>query len=132
MTIAPVRKAARLAAISPQFLVDDLDAAVSCYRDRLGFQLDFIYGAFYASVSRDGLAIHLKCAPKTAGDRAHRRDHEHLDAYVAVTGVEELHEVLRSRGACITRPLAETPWAHRDFYVEDADGYILCFSEATG
>ena len=112
-----------------QFLVDDLDAAVAYYRDRLGFAVDFTYEALYASVSRDGLPIHLKCAPKTVSDRAHRKEHEHLDAYVAVTGVEALYEELQSRGARITKPLAERPWACKDFYVEDTDGYILCFSE---
>jgi hypothetical protein len=24
----------------------------------------------------------------------------------------------------------ERPWGRREFYVEDPDGYILCFSEA--
>jgi uncharacterized glyoxalase superfamily protein PhnB len=38
---------------------------------------------------------------------------------------------LRSRGALITKPLEERPWSARDFYVEDLDGYILCFSEPT-
>jgi hypothetical protein len=27
------------------------------------------------------------------------------------------------------RPLERRPWGTRDFYVEDPDGYILCFSE---
>jgi hypothetical protein len=26
--------------------------------------------------------------------------------------------------------VGERPWGTRDFYVEDPDGYILCFSEA--
>jgi uncharacterized glyoxalase superfamily protein PhnB len=82
-------------------------------------------------VSRNGFAIHLKCAPKTVADRAHRKQHEHLDAYIAVAGVAILHDELRSRGALITKPLEERPWSCKDFYVEDPDGYILCFSEAT-
>jgi uncharacterized glyoxalase superfamily protein PhnB len=129
MTMAAVRDGARLSAIAPQFLVDDLDAAVGYYRDRLGFTLDFIYESFYASVSRDGLPIHLKCAPKTVSDRAHRKENEHLDAHVAVVGVEALCEELTARGARITDPLAERPWACTEFSVEDTDGYILCFSE---
>ena len=129
MTIATIRSATRLTAIAPQFLVDDLDAAITYYRDKLGFQQDFVYETFYASVSRDGFPIHLKHAAKTVSDRAHRKQHEHLDAYVAVTGVEALYEDLRSRGARITKPLEERPWACKDFYVEDVDGYILCFSE---
>jgi uncharacterized glyoxalase superfamily protein PhnB len=121
---------ARLTGIAPQFLVDDLDAAMAYYRDKLGFDVDFRYQSFYAGVSRNGFAIHLKCAPKTVTDRAHRRQNEHLDAYISVTGVATLYEELRSRGALVTRPLEERPWSCKDFYVEDADGYILCFSEA--
>jgi catechol 2,3-dioxygenase-like lactoylglutathione lyase family enzyme len=121
--------ATKLTGIAPQFLVDDLDTAIGYYRDRLGFNLDFCHQSFYASVSRDGFAIHLKCAPKTIADRFHRKQHEHLDAYIGVVGATSLHDELRSRGALITKPLGERPWSCRDFYVEDLDGYILCFSE---
>ena len=120
-----------LTGIAPQFLVDDLQTAIAYYRDRLGFGVDFSYDSFYAAVSRDGIAIHLKCAPKTLGDRAHRKRNEHLDAYIGVTGVATLHDELRSRGALITKSLGTRPWSCIDFYVEDPDGYILCFSEPT-
>jgi catechol 2,3-dioxygenase-like lactoylglutathione lyase family enzyme len=129
MSTDTVRGTARLTGIAPQFLVDDLEAAIAYYRDKLGFVLDFNYDSFYAGVSRDGLAIHLKEAPKLAGDRAHRRENEHLDAYVAVVDVRALHQELQARGARIVKPLEERPWACVDFYVEDADGYVLCFSE---
>ena len=118
-----------LTGIAPQLLVDDLEAAIAYYRDKLGFEVDFCYDSFYAGVSRDGIAIHLKCAPKTPGDRAHRKQHEHLDAYISVTRVGQLHDELRSRGARITKALGERPWSCIDFYVEDPDGYVLCFSE---
>jgi catechol 2,3-dioxygenase-like lactoylglutathione lyase family enzyme len=131
VTTETVSSTAALTGIAPQFLVDDLNAAIEYYREKLGFDVDFCYESFYASVSRNGFAIHLKCAPKTVGDRAHRKQHEHLDAYIAVTGVAILHDELRSRGALITKRLEERPWSCKDFYVEDPDGYILCFSEAT-
>ncbi len=121
----------RLLGLAPQFLVDDLDQAIAYYRDKLGFQLDFSYESFYASVSRDGFAIHLKCAPKLAADRVHKKQHEHLDAYISVSGIRDLFAELNSRGARILKPLEERPWACLDFYVEDRDGYILCFSEPT-
>ena len=119
-----------LTGVAPQFLVDDLRAAIAYYRDALGFTLDFCYESFYAGVSRDGVAIHLKHAPKTVADRAHRKQNEHLDACIAVVGASALQDELRSRGAHITKPLTERPWGQRDFYVEDPDGYILSFSEA--
>jgi len=118
-----------LIGIAPQFLVDDLERSIEYYCRCLGFALDFIYEGFYASVSRDGCAIHLKCAPKTEVDRVHRKQHEHLDAYIDVANATALHDELTGRGALITSPLEERPWSCRDFYVEDPDGYILCFSE---
>jgi uncharacterized glyoxalase superfamily protein PhnB len=129
MVTQTASRATKLTGIAPQFLVDDLHAAIEYYRTKLGFELDFCYESFYASVSRDGFAIHLKCAPKTVADRAHRKQHEHLDAYIGVLGAAALHDELQSRGAIITKPLGDRPWSCRDFYVEDHDGYILCFSE---
>lgn len=118
-----------LQGIAPQFLVDNLNKAVAYYCDKLGFALDFNYESFYASVSRDGFSIHLKCAAKTISDRAHRKQNEHLDVHINVMGLATLYEELQARGAIITRPLEERSWSCRDFYVEDIDGYILCFSE---
>ena len=129
MNTASLKTAAELTSLAPQFLVDDLSEAIAYYRDRLGFDSDFVYESFYASVSRDGFSIHLKCAPKTIADRIHRKQNEHLDAYVGVRGIEALFDELKSKGAKITRSLEERPWGQKDFYVEDADGYILCFSE---
>ena len=131
MSQVAIRGATQITGIAPQFLVDDLDRAIAYYRDRLGFELDFKYESFYAAVSRDGFAIHLKEAPKLAADRAHRKQHEHLDAYIAVSGIQGLFSELQRRGADVIKPLEERPWACVDFYVEDPDGYILCFSEQT-
>lgn len=122
---------ARLNSLSPQFLVDDLMRAISYYRQCLGFELDFQYQDFYASVSRDGCSIHLKRAPKIEAERTHRRQNEHLDVYVEVTDAAALHDELAGRGASITKALADRPWSCRDFYVADPDGYIICFSERT-
>jgi len=114
----------------PQFLVSNLGDAIAFYEERLGFTTDFVYDGFYASVSRDGAPIHLKCAPKLEAERAHRRAGEHLDAFLDVSEIRALHDELVGRGAPITKPLEERPWGTRDFHVEDPDGYILCFSEA--
>lgn len=131
MEVATPSSIRHLIGISPQFLVDDLGRSIEYYCQHLGFELDFCYESFYASVSRDGCSIHLKCAPKTEADRAHRKQQEHLDAYIAVNSAAALHGELTKRGAIITKPLEDRPWSCRDFYVEDPDGYILCFSEQT-
>src|SRR5215813_2830006 len=129
MSTAAIDRTTHLTGIAPQFLVDDLDRAIAYYCDKLGFELDFKYQSFYAAVMRDGFAIHLKDAPKLAADREHRKQNEHLDAYISVSGIRDLFSELEMRGAHVIRPLEQRPWACLDFYVADPDGYILCFSE---
>src|SRR5262245_41884561 len=131
MTASATAPAARIVGIAPQFLVGDLQFAIAHYRDRLGFVLDFCYEDFYASVSRDGFAIHLKHGTPSTYGRVRRRAEEHLDAYVRVTGVATLYEEMRARDATISRGLDARPWNCLDFYVEDPDGHVLCFSEPT-
>ena len=116
---------------APQLLVNDLAASLAFYEQRLGFHRDFVHEDFYASVSRDGAVLHLKSASKLATERAHRKAEEHLDAYLTVSGIDELHAELVGRGAPITKALGARPWGTVDFYVEDPDGYVLCFAEGT-
>ena|SRR5690348_3846103 len=129
MATVAVRGKTQITGIAPQFLVDDLERAIAYYCEKLGFELEFVYQSFYAAVSRDGFSIHLKHATKLAADRAHRKQNEHLDAYISVSGIGALFSELEKRGACVVRQLEEQAWACSDFYVEDPDGYILCFSE---
>jgi hypothetical protein len=51
------------------------------------------------------LRSHLKQAAKLAADRAHRKQHEHLDAFIAVSGVRDLFSELQMRGAEVIKPL---------------------------
>jgi catechol 2,3-dioxygenase-like lactoylglutathione lyase family enzyme len=117
----------RLTSLAPQFLVDDLGRAIAYYRDALGFAFGEPWGGFYAIGRRDGLELHLKEAQKNAAERKHRRDNEHLDASAGVDGIEAFYEQCVAHGATILKPLAMTDWGTKDFYVEDPDGYIICF-----
>lgn len=118
-----------ISSAAPQLLVDDLPRALAFYEQRLGFSRDFVHEDFYASVSRDGAVLHLKCAPKLAAERAHRKAGEHLDAYLTVRGIDALHAEIVGRGAPIAKALEARPWGTVDFYVEDPDGHVLCFAE---
>jgi len=129
MSTVAVRIETQLTGIAPQVLVDHLDRAIAYYGEKLGFELDFVYESFYAAVSRDGFAIHLKHGPKFTSEMEYRKDEEHLDAYISVSGIGSLFAELQNRRAHVTKPPEERPWACIDFYVEDPDGHILCFSE---
>jgi len=119
----------RITSFAPQLLVDDLDQAINFYSDVLGFSFGPAWRGFYAIGERDGFQIHLKCAPKTVEDRANRRQHEHLDVYASVAGVDALYDACKAKGATILKPLERTPWGTKDFYLEDPERYIIAFGE---
>src|SRR5215813_8938531 len=109
MNSPSLKAVTEITCLAPQFLVDDLPEAVAYYRDQLGFVTDFVYESFYASVSRDGFSIHLKCAPKTVADRAYRKQNEHLDVYVGVHGIDALYDELKTKEVNIIRALEDRP-----------------------
>ncbi|HET7550482.1 MAG TPA: VOC family protein [Gemmatimonadaceae bacterium] len=116
----------RVTSFAPQFLVDDLERSIAYYQ-KLGFAFGEPWDGFYAIGELDGLELHLKEAPKHEAARQHRRENEHLDAAAGVDGIEEFYAQCMVNGAKIIRPLAATAWGTKDFYIEDPDGYIVCF-----
>jgi uncharacterized glyoxalase superfamily protein PhnB len=120
----------RITSFAPQMLVDDLDRAIKFYSDVLGFSFGPTWGGFYAIGEREGFQVHLKCAPKTVADRTNRRQHEHLDVYASVIGVDALYDSCKAKSATILKPLERRPWGTKDFYLEDPEGYIIAFGES--
>ena len=116
----------RVTSLAPQFLVDDLARSIAYY-EKLGFTFGEPWDGFYVIGQVDGLELHLKEAPKNSGERRLRRENEHLDAAAGVDGIEEFYARCAAKGATIIKPLTATPWGTKDFYVEDPDGYIVCF-----
>lgn len=123
--IAP-EKQPRVTSFAPQFLVDDLARSIAYYQ-KLGFAFGEPWNGFYAIGQLDGLELHLKEAPKCGPERQHRREHEHLDAAAGVDGIEAFYARCMANGAQIIKPLTATAWGTKDFYIEDPDGYIVCF-----
>ena len=124
--MTPVATKPRVTSLAPQLLVDDLHRAIAYYR-KLGFEFGPPWGGFYAIGELDGLELHLKEAPKSPVERRHRRDHQHLDAAAGVDGIEAFYAQCLASGVHILKPLADTPWGTKDFYVEDPDGYVIAF-----
>jgi catechol 2,3-dioxygenase-like lactoylglutathione lyase family enzyme len=120
------RMKARVTSFAPQFLVDDLERAIAFYR-KIGFSFDEPWGGFYAIGHLDGLEVHLKEAPKNQAERRWRRDNEHLDASAGVDGIEAFYEQCIANDVTIIKPLADTDWGTKDFYIEDPDGHIISF-----
>ena len=116
----------RVTSLAPQFLVADLARSITFY-EKLGFTFGEPWDGFYAIGHLDGLELHLKEAPRNDEERRHRRANEHLDAAAGVDGIEAFYAQCKANGVTIMKPLTETPWGTKDFYVEDPDGNVLCF-----
>ena len=114
--------AARIRSFAPQLLVDDLERAIKFYSEVLGFSFGPTWREFYAIGERDGFEVHLKCAPKAVEDRVNRRQHQHLDIYASVIGVDALYAACKAKGATILKHLDRTAWRTKDFYLKTRKG----------
>ena len=122
-----------LTSVAAQLFVADINASCEFFTTKLGFAVDFTYGAppFYAQVSRDNarLALRRIAEPVFAGDI---REREHLlSATVTVATEDEIKQLFVSYVAKEVRfhqPLKEEPWGARTFIVRDPDGNLILFA----
>jgi catechol 2,3-dioxygenase-like lactoylglutathione lyase family enzyme len=115
-----------LSYIAPIFRVADLAKSIAFYRDQLGFEVEFNYDNFYASVWRDGSRLHLQRAPATPRDQAAFDREERIDVCVGVTDAAALSAAFAAKGVEFSTALRTMPYG-TEFYVRDPDGYILGF-----
>src|SRR5688500_8965991 len=99
----------RLQYVAPVLRVADLGRSLMYYRDRLGLDLEFNYGGFYASVIRDGCRVHLKCSAPLERDQKAFEAAEHLDACFGVEDAEALANAFASSGAVLSVKLRSMP-----------------------
>jgi catechol 2,3-dioxygenase-like lactoylglutathione lyase family enzyme len=122
---------ATIGAISPSFIVTDVDRTIAFYRDKLGFETTFRapeQGAFFAIVRRDGAQIFIKSeAGITPQPNSKRHPHLRLDAFVYVEEPDALAAEFAGSGAEFSSELKDTHDGLRGFEVTDPDGYVLFF-----
>src|SRR4030095_7476170 len=114
-----------LASIRPSFIVKDLQASISYYVERLGFQLDFQgpdEGSFWAGVSRDGIGIMLKAVASDVPPIPNHTRHEWgpSDADIYSMDPDALFDEFRTRGASFVTKLSFIEEGLWGFAVTDA------------
>jgi catechol 2,3-dioxygenase-like lactoylglutathione lyase family enzyme len=108
--------------ITPIFSVSDVAAALSFYRDRLGFEIGWTWGdpPTHANVCRGRIDITLTAKSEAAGSG---------HAYITVRDVDAYFAELRGRNvAC--GDLADQTYGMRDFSVVDPSGNRIVFGQA--
>ena len=123
-----------ISGIAPFFIVKDVPAALSFYRDRLGFDITFQGPSdddiFFGIVQRGAAMIMLKDVgvdPVPNYTRDIKKGIARWDAYLHVPDPDALAAEFLSRNVEFAEPLNDTSDGLRGFELKDADGYVLFF-----
>jgi catechol 2,3-dioxygenase-like lactoylglutathione lyase family enzyme len=122
---------AKLGAISPCFIVSNVDRSIAFYCGKFGFENRFQQpnpDPFFAIVGRDVAQLFIK----SEGDvlpvpNSRRHPHLRLDAFVYVEDPDALAAEFADRGVEFSAPLKDTHDGLRGFEIRDPDGYVLFF-----
>lgn len=122
-----------LNSIAAQLFVAGIEASASFYKDKLGFQVDFIYGdpPFYGQVSRDSAHLALKQVdePVFIGDV--RSQERYLSAAITVATTDEIKQLyldFQSAEVPFAQPLQRQSWGAINFIIQDPDGNLILFA----
>jgi catechol 2,3-dioxygenase-like lactoylglutathione lyase family enzyme len=118
-------------AISPFFIVSNVDQTIAFYRDKLGFETRFREpdrNPFFAIIGRDGAQILVK-SDKDASPCPNSKCHPSMrwDAFVYAPDPDALAAEFANNGAAFSIPLKDTDDGLRGFEICDPDGYVLFF-----
>jgi len=123
-----------ISGIAPFFIVKNVPAALSFYRDRLGFEITFqgpdSDDIFFGIVERGAAMIMLKdvgVEPLPNYKRDVKKGWARWDAYLHVPDPDALAAEFSSRHVEFSRPLKDDDDGLRGFELKDADGYVLFF-----
>jgi catechol 2,3-dioxygenase-like lactoylglutathione lyase family enzyme len=118
-------------AISPCFIVSNVDRTIAFYCDKLGFENRFQQpdpDPFFAIVGRDTAQLFIKAEKDVPPQPNHTRHvFMRLDAFVYVEDPDALAAELSGRGVNFSAPLKDTNDGLRGFEIRDPDGYVLFF-----
>jgi catechol 2,3-dioxygenase-like lactoylglutathione lyase family enzyme len=127
---------AAISGISPFFIVADVPAALSFYRDMLGFEITFRgptpENEFFGIVRRGGAMIMFKALDVEPLPNYNREPAFSWDAYLEVPDPDALAAEFASRGVRFSVPLSDTDDGLRGFEIKDLDGYGLFFGRLRG
>jgi uncharacterized glyoxalase superfamily protein PhnB len=115
--------------IIPILLVRDVTACATFFKEKLGFETDFLHGSppFYGSVSRDGVCLHLRFVHRPFFAQAAAQEKSLIVASIEVSNVQGLFEEFKKRGVEFAQRLKKQAWGGTDFQVRDPDGNVISF-----
>jgi uncharacterized glyoxalase superfamily protein PhnB len=118
-----------LKSIVPILFVRDVSVSAAFFKEKLGFEIDFLHGAkpFYGSVSRDGVRLHLRFVHQPNFVELAAREVSLVLATVEVSDVQGLFEDFKQAGVEFGQTPTRQTWGGTDFHVRDPDGNVISF-----
>jgi len=118
-----------LKSVAPILFVQDVPASAAYFNEKLGFEIDFLYGEppFYGAVSRGEICLHLRCVRQPNFAELAAREVSLILATIEVSDLSSLFEEFKRRGAEFAQEPTEQPWGGTDFQVRDPDGNVISF-----
>ncbi|GLK57429.1 putative glyoxalase superfamily protein PhnB [Methylopila capsulata] len=115
--------------VIPILFVRDVPLAAGYFKDKLGFEVDFLHGEppFYGSVSRGRACFHFRCVKRPNFVELAAREPSLILATVEVDDVHGLFREFEAHGADIRQQPTRQPWGGTDFHVRDPDGNVISF-----
>jgi catechol 2,3-dioxygenase-like lactoylglutathione lyase family enzyme len=118
-------------AISPVFIVSNVDQTIAFYCGKLGFETRFREPErepFFAIIGRDGAQIFVKSHEGLLPVPNHtRHPFMRLDAFIYAADPDALAAEFAEHGATFSAPLKDTHDGLRGFEISDPDGYVIFF-----
>ncbi len=123
--------AANAAAIAPYLLVADIHRSVAWYTDKIGFEVDTLWGEppVFTIAKFGDVSLMLKQSPD-APSVVTKREDDAWNAYIWVRDIKAIEERLRGKGVAFRRGPEKTDYGCVEIEIADPDGHVLCFGEA--
>ena len=118
-------------AISPFFIVSNVDQTIAFYGQKLGFETRFQQpeqNPFFAMIGREGAQLFVK-SHKGLSPLPNSKRHPWIrwDAFVYAPDPDALAAEFADHDVAFSSPLEDTHDGLRGFEISDPDGYVLFF-----
>ena len=113
-----------------QLRTTNLDESVRFYTAKLGLELAFRYGDFYAGIRAGDQLFHLKLVDEKDPSIAFVEDGEHFHLYLQTDDIEATARTLKENGLSLVRDVHDTEWRTRELVIRDNQGHTIYFGQS--
>lgn len=111
-------------------LVDDVNTSVEFY-EKLGFEISKKVPGVAMTMSLENFWIELLDKNKVVTDAYKQHVTQGISGkgsflQMKVSNVDAFHEEMVRKNIKILQQPADYPWGHREYIIQDPDGYIIC------